>query len=389
MKKGAQEMKDTKRRLPAEIFPPGDFIREEIEARGWVQDDLAMILDRPIRTVNEIIVGKRGITPDTAKGLGEAFGTSAQFWLNLESAYRLSLSSTQQESVARRAAIYEIAPIRAMVKRNWIEYSNNMDVLEKRLKDFFGIEKISETPKFWHAARKSTGYSELTPAQNAWLFRARHLATAVSALPFTKTRFNSGLKRLRQLLPNEQDIRMVPKILSESGIRFLIIEPLPQSKIDGACFWVDNSPVIVLSLRYDRIDWFWHTLMHELGHVKNDDGRKNGNIPFDIDLVGESAQPIENRPQYEREADSFAINFLIPQTDFDDFIARVRPLYSKKRIVGFANRINVHPGIVVGQLQHRDEIKYSQNREMLVKIRETIASAALTDGWGYSLPSSI
>jgi len=129
--------------------------------------------------------------------------------------------------------------------------------------------------------------------------------------------------------------------------------------------------------------------MHELGHVKNDDGRKNGNIPFDIDLVGESAQPIENRPQYEREADSFAINFLIPQTDFDDFIARVRPLYSKKRIVGFANRINVHPGIVVGQLQHRDEIKYSQNREMLVKIRETIASAALTDGWGYSLPSSI
>lgn len=384
-----QEMKDTKRRLPAEIFPPGDFIREEIEARGWVQDDLAMILDRPIRTVNEIIVGKRGITPDTAKGLGEAFGTSAQFWLNLESAYRLSLSSVQQESVARRAAIYEIAPIRAIVKRNWIEYSNNMDVLEKRLKDFFGIEEISETPKFWHAARKSTSYSEWTPAQNAWLFRARHLATTVSALPFTKTRFNSSLERLRQLLLNEQDIRMVPKILSESGIRFLIIEPLPQSKIDGACFWADNSPVIVLSLRYDRIDWFWHTLMHELGHVKNDDGRKNGNIPFDIDLVGESAQPIENMPQYEREADSFAINFLIPQADFDDFIARVRPLYSKKRIVGFANKINVHPGIVVGQLQHRHEINYSQNREMLVKIRKTIAGAALTDGWGYSLPSSI
>jgi len=80
---------------------------------------------------------------------------------------------------------------------------------------------------------------------------------------------------------------------------------------------------------------------------------------------------------------------MFTKTDFDDFIARVRPLYSKKRIIGFANRINVHPGIVVGQLQHRDEIKYSQNREMLVKVRETLASAALTDGWGYSLPSSI
>jgi HTH-type transcriptional regulator/antitoxin HigA len=275
-----------------------------------------------------------------------------------------------------------------MMKRNWIESSNDVRILERQLRDFFGIQDICETPRFWHAARKSTGYCDLTPAQNAWLFRAKHLATAVDALPFTKARFADGVRKLRQILPNEQDIRMIPKILSDSGIRFLIIEPLPQSKIDGATFWVDNSPVVVLSLRYDRIDWFWHTLMHELGHVKNNDGRNNSNVPFDTDLMEALSQSIEDRPEYETKADSFAVDFLVPQTELDDFIARVRPLYSKKRILGFANRIVVHPGIVVGQLQYRHEINYSQNREMLVKVRERITGAALTDGWGYSLPSS-
>ena len=74
---------------PAEVFPPGDFVREELEARGWTQDDLAEILGRPQRLVSEVITGKRAITAETAKGLGEAFGTSAQFWMNLEAAHRL------------------------------------------------------------------------------------------------------------------------------------------------------------------------------------------------------------------------------------------------------------------------------------------------------------
>ena len=342
-------------RIPAETFRPGEFIKEELEVRGWTQEDLAEILGRSSRLVSEIISGIRAISPEVAKGLGDAFGTGAQFWMNLESAFRLSLVKPQDEVVARRATIYEVAPVRAMVKRNWVESSPNIEVLEKRLRDFFNIKDISEKPQFMCAARKVNVREELNPAQTAWLFRASHLAMAVAASKFTMEKFNNCLEQLKLLLPNEDDVRRVPRILSDSGIRLLLIEPLPQSKIDGACFWLDkDSPVIALSLRYDRLDWFWFTLMHELGHVKNGDG-KNNNIPIDTDLNSEQTKS-KDRPQFEIDADNFAIEFLVPQGELSNFVARTQPLYSKTKIIGFANRIRIHPGIIVGQLQHMEEL---------------------------------
>lgn len=76
-------------RVPAEVFPPGDFLREELGARGWSQVGFAEIIGRPLRTVNEIIKGKRGISPATAKELAAALGTSAEVWMNLETTYGL------------------------------------------------------------------------------------------------------------------------------------------------------------------------------------------------------------------------------------------------------------------------------------------------------------
>ena len=77
-------------RIAAEVFPPGEFLKEELEARNWSQVELAEILDRPPRLISEIIAGKRAVTPETAKGLGEALGTGPEFWMNLESAWQLS-----------------------------------------------------------------------------------------------------------------------------------------------------------------------------------------------------------------------------------------------------------------------------------------------------------
>jgi HTH-type transcriptional regulator/antitoxin HigA len=382
---GGETMAD---RIAAEVFPPGDFILEELESRGWTQIDLSEILGRPPQLVNEIVLGKRSITPETAKGLADAFGTSAQFWMNLQAAYQLSKTQNADEAVSRRAKVYAKAPIKEMVRRGWLEPSENVAVVEKRILDFFQIKSLDEEPTLWpHAARKSTSYDSINQFQLSWLCRARHLAKAVEAETFTDKSFNRGLQNLRKLLLEPEDVRLLPRVLAESGIRFLVIEHLPHTRIDGVCFWLnETAPVIAVSLRYDRIDWFWHTVMHELGHVKNRDGlRQNGRI--DIDLVGDKAQQFKDKPESEKHIDEFASDFLIPQTELDGFVARVRPLYSTSRITGFAKRLGIHPGIVVGQLQHREEIKYFANRALLVKIRNIVIGSTLTDGWGSVVPA--
>ena len=68
-------------RTPAEVFPPGEFINDELVEREWAQADLAEILGRPVQAVNEIVAGKKAITPETARGLGDAFGTGPELWV--------------------------------------------------------------------------------------------------------------------------------------------------------------------------------------------------------------------------------------------------------------------------------------------------------------------
>ena len=92
-----------KQRKPAEIFPPGEYLHDELEARGWNQGEFAEIIGRPPRLISEIISGKRGITPETAQAIAAAFGTSAEFWLNLESAYQLSRVDPVPERIIKQA----------------------------------------------------------------------------------------------------------------------------------------------------------------------------------------------------------------------------------------------------------------------------------------------
>jgi HTH-type transcriptional regulator/antitoxin HigA len=87
----------------AQVFRPGEFILEELQARGWSQSALAKILGRPLQAVNEIIKGKKAITARTAAELGAAFGTSAEYWLNLEMAWQLAQVLPPDPAIAARA----------------------------------------------------------------------------------------------------------------------------------------------------------------------------------------------------------------------------------------------------------------------------------------------
>ena len=371
-------------RTPAEVFSPGELIKDEIDARGWSQAELAEVLGRPGRLVSELIAGKRAITPETAKGLGEAFGTGAQFWMNMESSYQLSKVQTDvRNAVSRRAKLYEMAPVKEMIRRHWIQPTDSLEVLEKSVCDFFCKSSLDDPTKaLAHAARKSSSYEAVSPLESAWLYRVRQLAEAMEVRAFSEMAFISALKRLKTMLQDADGVRAVPGVLADAGVRFLIVETLPSTRIDGVCLWLNpKAPVIALSLRYDRIDAFWHTLLHECAHVKHQDGL-TGDVFLDTDLVGEEAPPSGDKSPAEKRADEFAVAFSISKSELDSFIARVRPLFSKPRIQGLAARLGIHPGLVVGQLQYRKMIPYSHSREMLTKVRHVVTEAALTDGFG-------
>ncbi len=99
----------SRKRVPAELFPPGDFIREELEARGWSQRNLAEILGRPLQSINQIINGKKAITAQTAKELGLAFGTDPEVWMNLETQWKLHCTPDPDCSIPKRVAAMRAA----------------------------------------------------------------------------------------------------------------------------------------------------------------------------------------------------------------------------------------------------------------------------------------
>ena len=368
-----------------EAFLPGDNIREELEVRGWTQRDLAAIIDRPANVVNDIIKGRRSITLETANLLGRAFGTSAEYWVNMQNAYDYAVKKLKNEdAVEKRAQLYQIAPIREMLHRGWIEDTNNVDFLEAQVLKFLEKKTIKAESAFAYAARKSDNDAMPSPLQIAWLMRAKMLAPAAPVMgPYNERNFKELKEELKQLILEPETISQVPKILCKYGIRFLLIEYLPQAKIDGACFWLNNdanSPVIVLSVRFDRIDWFWHTLMHELYHIRNGDGRSNPIL--ETCIRDEDAQPSEHKSPQEQAADGFAVEFLVDQTKLKDFIARNKRAYSASNIRVFSKSLGVHPGIVVGQMHHRGKVPWRYFSDMKVRIKEHIINTALTDGWG-------
>lgn len=368
-------------RVAAEAFPPGEYLRDELEARGWTQIEFAEILGRPPRVVNEIISAKKSVTPETAKELAAALGTSAQFWMNLETAYQLSRVDPVPERISRDAKLREKFPVREMVKRGWVLASDNSEVLQARVLSFFGVRTVDEVPAFPHAARRNHD-EVLSQIQWAWLFRVRKLAESLPLKAYSEANLRGALADLERLTTEPEETRHVPRILADCGVKFVVVEPVPGSKIDGVCFWVHDgrAPVIGMTLRFDRIDNFWFVLRHEIEHVLRGHGKSHWIVDED---TGSAGKPISAD---EQQADAAAEDFCVARRDMDDFIARVKPFFSEEKIVRFSRRIRRHPGIVIGQLHKRLD-RYDLLKKYQVKIRPHVTGSALTDGWGKTAPT--
>jgi len=365
-------------RVPAEVFPPGEFLREELEARQWSQQELADILDRPPRLISELIAAKRAITAETAKGLAEAFGTSPDFWMNLESQYQLSKVKLPNDSVARKARLYDQFPVREMLRRGWVRASENIDILEQRFCAFFSIPDMSVEPELCHSAKKTCAHLDAKPLQLAWLFRVKALASQQVVPAYSRAKLLAAVEKLKTLALSTEEVRHVPRTLAKAGVRLVLVEAMAGSKMDGACFWLEgDKPVIGMTLRLDRIDNFWFVLRHEIEHVLREDGKANNQAVIDMD-VGEDTAEL---PECERLANAAGADFCVSSAELESFIARVQPYFSEEKVLRFAQRIGVHPGLVVGQLQ-RKLGRHDFLRKHQVKVRALVLPSADADGWG-------
>ncbi|MDR3469878.1 MAG: helix-turn-helix domain-containing protein [Xanthobacteraceae bacterium] len=363
--------------VPAETFPPGEFLRDELDARGWTQTEFAEMIGRPVRLVNEIIAGKRAVTPETARDFAAAFGTSAQLWMNLETTWQLSKVPPRDASIAREAALRERFPVREMMKRGWISASKTLDELEASLFNFFGIKSILDPIFLPHAARRNYA-RDVTTIQWAWILRINQLASALQLKPYSEAKLRLAIPELEKQMMEPENIRHVPKILSDCGVRFVVAEPIPGSEIQGVCFWINNNkaPVIGLTLKGDQIDKFWFNLWHELEHVLNGDG-KNGPILENFDEMTETDES-------EKLANIAAADHCVPHAAMRDFILRHNPMFSEKSLLGFARIVKRHPGIVAGQIQ-RQTGRWELFKKYQPRVRHIIVETALTDGYGVTI----
>lgn len=248
----------------------------------------------------------------------------------------------------------ELTPelLRDLRKRNWVELPRGsaQSVMRANLARY--IERQSEGRAAKALNRQTRSRNPSTELVNLWV--ARVLELAKESRPRMKGKFNitdtGWLTQLVGLSAFPDGPLRAVNLLRDHGIIFVTEPHLPTTMLDGAAMMTpDGIPVVAVTLRHDRIDNFWFTLLHELGHVYLHFGTGLSDGFIDDDL---SQQIVSDA---EREADDFARTRLIS----DDLwkASPVRFTKSRDAVEKFARRLNIHPAIVAGRI--RNERDYS------------------------------
>jgi HTH-type transcriptional regulator / antitoxin HigA len=345
--------------VAARVPPPGRILIRELEARGWTQKDLAEITGRPVQTINEITQAKKQITPETALDFAEAFGTSAEFWTNLETNYRLhqARKEKQEREITRKSHLYGVAPIAELIKRGWIAGSDSTAELERQVCEFYDIPAIDQPPKLTINFRCAAVRDPEAIAQLAWAKQVERLARRQTVGRFDRGQLQAAIPQFLALAEQSEDVQRISDLLLSLGVHFVIVPHLSKTYLDGAAFYLGEHPIVALTLRYDRIDSFWFTLMHELGHIVA------GHQGSYLDDLGNLALN-----QEETEANQLAANWLIDPQAFEDFVAQHQPRFSRKAIETFARQQQRHPGIILGRLHNDELVPHKNLRALLVKV---------------------
>lgn len=309
-----------------------------MEQRDLTRRDLEAYIGSKSK-VSEVLSGKRSLTLSMIRALHAGLGIPAEVLLQERDPSLLEESNID----------WGRFPIREMIKRNWIEGSltDLPDQAEDIIHSFFS--PIGSPQAIYAFLRKSkhvrSARSMDDHALKAWTMRVIRLAEEnPSTATYRPNTVNlEFMRQLARLSPSDNGPFRARDFLRENGISLIIEQHLPQTYLDGAAILsLTDRPIIGLTLRYDRINNFWFSLMHELAHISLHLGSETSEF-FD-DLRSE-----DQGDQREKEADQLANEALIPASEWSRSPAS--GLRSPEATIHLAKKLGIHPAIIAGRIQ--------------------------------------
>jgi addiction module HigA family antidote len=364
-------MTDSKNRYrPRIVSLPGATLNDVLAERGMTQAELAQRMGRPKKTINEIVKGKTGITPDTALELERVLTEpSASFWLSREQQYRESLARQDED---RRLTEYDVEitqwhlPLTDMVRRNWIAPTSARAERAREVLSFFGMA----TPENWKALyidhqarwRRTPNVSEKHGKIAAWLRQGELLAQKAASSPYDRDRFLAALGSVRERLLTKQKLNDVlpeiERLCAEAGVVVVMVEAFAGAGIKAAARWLSQDKALIqISYLWDRLDIFWFNLFHEAAHILFH-GKREVFIDDDDHAPDVAVE--------EAEANRFASDTLIEPKALRAFLGP--STIAIEDVIRFARSIGVDPCVVVGRLRKEKAVSPGFGADLMVKL---------------------
>jgi len=324
--------------VPMGYPSPLGAIRFRMEQSGLSPRDLVSFMGSRAK-VSEVLSGKRPLTMQMARALHANLGVPADVLLQQPGG---ELHSALEGIDWRRF------PLAEMAKRGWIEKRRNFaSHAEEIMRDLIrraGGEYV--LPAFFRKNDQARVSAKTDPySLKAWCWEVLARANAHRLLVGFKpdTVDLSFLRKVAMLSWSQDGPRLAQEFLANHGIHLVCLEHLPRTHLDGAALQLaDGTPVIGLTLRYDRLDNFWFCLLHELAHIGRHMSAMS-NEAFVDDLSLRAVQGARRVPR-ETEADEWAEHGLIPEDIWNT--SKVKDNPTPLAVMELAQRLGIHPAII-------------------------------------------
>lgn len=348
---------------PDYAVPPGETLAEAIEAIGISQAELARRSGLTRKHINRVITGHAPLSADTAIRLERVTGVGSTVWAALEANYRTHVKRAQELAALRPQADWlKSIPVRALASRGALEHARDSAVMLDRVLGFFGVSSLAAWRIEWESPRAIFRRSQSAVAHPgavaAWIRLGEMQARRMACSAYSEAKFRHALACARTLTSARPSafFGRLQSLCADSGVALVLVPELPKAPVRGAARWLgpSNKAMIALSPRFATSDAFWFSFFHEAGHVIMH-SRRDGFVDTPEGHL---------KDHLESEADAFAARLLIPQ-DCEHELPSLHTAHAVKR---FAAAIGVHPGIVVGRLQHERIVPRSALNHLKIRL---------------------